>query len=293
MTPDRPCQRLSLSLPLQAFAGAQGTRGDGESPPGLRRFPRAGISVAPPGGIRMHLSAVLNALLVSVLAAVLWKHVRLREHAAALEEELAAGRQAPEAAAAALRADYPRALQALTEGGTTMVCTGRTHTDRICRFQWLCYSSEAEDFIFFHGNASVMLPNLGSRRFQPALLDLSTVDDHNTQYFNFVELPAAALRFLPKPVLVPDVALIANRFNPDNLMHVFHDDLLPLFYTLRQFPGLAHEARLFFMEGWGEGAHFDLYKLLSPKQPLLRGQLKTLGRLLCFSQAFLLCRYLR
>jgi protein O-mannose beta-1,4-N-acetylglucosaminyltransferase len=40
------------------------------------------------------------------------------------------------------------------------------------------------------------------------------------------------------------------------------------------------------MEGWGEGAHFDLYKLLSPKQPLLRAQLKALGRLLCFSHAF-------
>lgn len=233
----------------------------------------------------MHLSAVLNALLVSVLAAVLWKHVRLREHAASLEEELVLGRRAPEPAPT-LRIDYPKALQILTEGGTHMVCTGRTHTDRICRFKWLCYSSEAEEFIFFHGNASVMLPSLGSRRFQPALLDLSTVEDHNTQYFNFVELPAAALRFMPKPVFVPDVALIANRFNPDNLMHVFHDDLLPLFYTLRQFPGLAREARLFFMEGWGEGAHFDLYKLLSPKQPLLRAQLKALGRLLCFSHAF-------
>ncbi|EHH51379.1 hypothetical protein EGM_10741 [Macaca fascicularis] len=233
----------------------------------------------------MHLSAVFNALLVSVLAAVLWKHVRLREHAATLEEELALSRQATEPAPA-LRIDYPKALQILMEGGTHMVCTGRTHTDRICRFKWLCYSNEAEEFIFFHGNTSVMLPNLGSRRFQPALLDLSTVEDHNTQYFNFVELPAAALRFMPKPVFVPDVALIANRFNPDNLMHVFHDDLLPLFYTLQQFPGLAHEARLFFMEGWGEGAHFDLYKLLSPKQPLLRAQLKTLGRLLCFSHAF-------
>ena len=41
----------------------------------------------------MHLSAVLNALLVSVLAAVLWKHVRLREHAASLEEELAVVRR--------------------------------------------------------------------------------------------------------------------------------------------------------------------------------------------------------
>lgn len=229
----------------------------------------------------MQLSAVLNALLVSVLAAVLWRHVRLREHAAALEEQLAPGRPA----AGPAEADYPQALRSL-EGGTRMVCTGRTHTDRICRFKWLCYSSEAEEFLFFHGNASVMLPNLGSRRFQPALLDLSTVDDHSAQYFNFLELPAAALRFLPRPVFLPDVALIANRFNPDNLMHALHDDLLPLYYTLRQFPGLARRARPVFMEDWPEGARFQpLYELLSPRPPLLRAQLKALGRLLCFPRA--------
>ncbi|XP_044150425.1 protein O-linked-mannose beta-1,4-N-acetylglucosaminyltransferase 2 isoform X2 [Bufo gargarizans] len=135
-------------------------------------------------------------------------------------------------------------------------------------------------------NSSIMLPSLGSRRFQPALLDLSSVDDHNTQYFNFVELPAAALQFMPKPVFVPDVALIMNRFNPDNLMHVFHDDLLPIFYTMQQFPDLDLDSRLFFMEGWGEGSHFDLYKLMSNKQPLLKEQLKNLGRLLCFTRSY-------
>ncbi|XP_029445235.1 protein O-linked-mannose beta-1,4-N-acetylglucosaminyltransferase 2 isoform X2 [Rhinatrema bivittatum] len=167
-----------------------------------------------------------------------------------------------------------------------MVCTGRMHTDRICRFESLCYSTEAEEFVFFHSNASVMLPSLGSRRFQPALLDLSSVEDHNTQYFNFVELPVAALKFMPKPVFVPDVALILNRFNPDNLMHVFHDDLLPIFYTMQQFSDLDSESRLFFMEGWNEGLHFDLYKALTGKQPLLKEQLKTLGRLLCFTKSY-------
>ena len=88
----------------------------------------------------MHLSAVFNALLVSVLAAVLWKHVRLREHAATLEEELALGQQSLDPVLG-LKIDYPKALQILMEGGTHMVCTGRTHTDRICRFKWLCYSS--------------------------------------------------------------------------------------------------------------------------------------------------------
>lgn len=233
---------------------------------------------------RMNISAVFNALLVSILAAVLWKHVKLWEQFSIIEEELDLTRQSQELLQ--VRIDYHAALYALVEDGTKMVCTGRMHTDRVCRFESLCFSTEAEEFVFFHSNSSIMLPNLGARRFQPALLDLSSVDDHNTQYFNFVELPAAALKFMPKPVFVPDVALIMNRFNPDNLMHVFHDDLLPIFYTMQQFPDLDLDSRLFFMEGWGEGSHFDLYKFMSNKQPLLKEQLKTLGRLLCFTKAY-------
>ncbi|XP_055781985.1 protein O-linked-mannose beta-1,4-N-acetylglucosaminyltransferase 2-like [Salvelinus fontinalis] len=233
---------------------------------------------------RMNAAAILNGLLVSVVAALLWKYVRLSEHAAVLEEELQLTHQSQELSQA--RIDYHAALLALQEYGTRMVCTGKMHTDRICRFDYLCYCTEAEEFVFFHSNSSFMLPNLGPRRFQPALLDLSSVEDHNTQYFNFLELPAAALKFMPKPVFVPDVTLILNRFNPDNLMHVFHDDLLPIFYTMQQYSDLDDEARLVFMEGWGEGAHFDLYRLLSSKQPLLKEQLRNFGKLMCFTKSY-------
>ncbi len=232
----------------------------------------------------MNLPAVLNGLLVSVVAALLWKYVRLIEHTSQLEEELQLTRQSQEFSQ--VRIDYHGALLALQEHGTRMVCTGKMHTDRICRFDYLCYCTEAEEFVFFHSNASVMLPNLGPRRFQPALLDFSSVEDHNTQYFNFLELPAAALKFMPKPVFVPDVTLILNRFNPDNLMHIFHDDLLPIYYTMQQYSDLDDEARLVFMEGWSEGAHFDLYRLLSSKQPLLKEQLKTFGKLMCFTKSY-------
>ncbi|XP_078073042.1 protein O-linked-mannose beta-1,4-N-acetylglucosaminyltransferase 2 [Mustelus asterias] len=233
---------------------------------------------------RMSIAVIFNALLVSILAAVLWKYVKLSEHAASIEEELTLSRQTQELSQ--VRIDYHDALQALMEDGTRMICTGRMHTERICRFESLCYYTEAEEFVFFHSNASVLLPNLGSRRFQPALLDLSSVDDHTTQYFNFVELPVAALKLMPKPVFVPDVALIMNRFNSDNLMHVFHDDLLPIYYTIQQFPDLDQDLRLVFMEGWSEGSHFDLYKTFSNKQPLLKDQLKGLGKLLCFTKSY-------
>ncbi|KAB5586815.1 hypothetical protein PHYPO_G00005840 [Pangasianodon hypophthalmus] len=233
----------------------------------------------------MNLAAVLNGLLVSLVAALLWKYVQLSDHMAQLEEELQLTRQSQELSH--VRIDYHAALLALQEQGTRMVCTGKMHTDRICRFDYLCYCTEAEEFIFFHSNASVMLPNLGPRRFQPALLDLSSVEDHNTQYFNFLELPAAALKYMPKPVFVPDVTLILNRFNADNLMHIFHDDLLPIFYTMQQYTDLDDEARLVFMEGWGEGSHFDLYRLLSSKQPLLKEHLRNFGKLMCFTKSYI------
>lgn len=236
-------------------------------------------------GCRMSVGTLLNGLLVSVVAALLWKYTKLSERAALLEEELHMTRQSQELSQAHI--DYHVALQALQEHGTRMVCTGKMHTDRVCRFDYLCYCSEAEEFVFFHSNSSVMLPNLGSRRFQPALLDLSSVEDHNTQYFNFLELPAATLRFMAKPVFVPDVALILNRFNPDNLMHVFHDDLLPAFYTMQQYLDLDEDARLVFMEGWDEGPHFQLYRLLSHKQPLLKEQLRNFGKLMCFTKSYI------
>lgn len=262
--------------PLCCSGGAWSESGHG---PGAAAVMRASVA-----GCRMTLGTLLNGLLVSVVAALLWKYSKLSEHAALLEEELHMTRQSQELSQA--RIDYHVALESLQQHGTQMVCTGKMHTDRICRFDYLCYCSDAEEFVFFHSNSSVMLPNLGSRRFQPALLDLSSVEDHNTQYFNFLELPVAALKFMPKPVFVPDVTLILNRFNPDNLMHVVHDDLLPAYYTMKQYSDLDDEARLVFMEGWSEGPHFDLYRLLSSKQPLLKEQLKNFGKLMCFTKSY-------
>lgn len=186
----------------------------------------------------MYLLVVFNVFLVSVLAAVLWKYVRLREYVVILEEELVFSRQVLELVLA-LRIDYLKVLQILMEGGIYMVCTGRIYIDRICRFKWFCYFNEVEEFIFFYGNIFVMLFNLGFRRFQLVLFDLFIVEDYNTQYFNFVELSVVVLRFMFKLVFVFDVVFIVNRFNFDNFMYVFYDDLLFFFYILRQFFGLA------------------------------------------------------
>ena len=82
-----------------------------------------------------------------------------------------------------------------------------------------------------------------SDRFDPTLLDLSTVANHSGQYFNYADVPAtAADRLLGSDTRVVDgQSLIFNRFHPGNLMHVLHDDLLPLYDTLK----VGHDAIVF------------------------------------------------
>jgi len=74
-----------------------------------------------------------------------------------------------------------------------------------------------------------------SDRFDPALLDMSTVANHSGQYFNYADVLAMTAEQLlgASTRLVGGTSLIFRRFHPDNLMHVLHDDLLPLYDTLR------------------------------------------------------------
>ncbi|CAL1278386.1 unnamed protein product [Larinioides sclopetarius] len=76
-------------------------------------------------------------------------------------------------------------------------------------------------------------------RFSPALTDFSSVSDHNTQYFNYVELPDFSVKEF-NITFNHGHGLIFKRFNPDNIMHVFHDDLLPIFVTLKELSLLSN-----------------------------------------------------
>lgn len=172
--------------------------------------------------------------------------------------------------------------------GSSVWCTGSNKSERICKFRNLCYHPIYQEYVFFHSNKTVMI-GLPNDRFEPALLDMSSVDDHNTQYFNFVDLPANSLDSFNNVTFYDGLSYIFHRFNCDNIMHVFHDDLLPLFHTMKQFNhgnyvvDLDH--RIVFMEGWNPGPYFDLYKLFSNKPPLLKQDLTRNDSLKCFQHA--------
>jgi protein O-mannose beta-1,4-N-acetylglucosaminyltransferase len=136
-----------------------------------------------------------------------------------------------------------------------------------------------------------------TKRCSPALLDLTSVEDHNLQYFNFQDAPVSALKYFSETVNIDHPSLLFHRFNPENIMHVIHDDLLPLFYTLRQyFQDFEQQNKLFntdiqiiFMEGRAHGPYIELYELFSNQKPLLSADIlskmnNSLQSLVCFQE---------
>eukprot|EP01137_Pigoraptor_chileana_P022706 Opistho-2@87891 len=160
---------------------------------------------------------------------------------------------------------------ALIEQGTSMWCTGDTKKTRICRAKNICYAPRQGEFVVLHGNSTV-ISGVPKSRYEPALLDMASLDDHNTQYFHYIDLPVSSVSKLkPSNFAYADgTNFLFRRFHASNIMHVLHDDLIPLFHTMRQYApsgksaGLYSEhTRLVMMEGWSHHSHFGLYHLLA------------------------------
>lgn len=164
---------------------------------------------------------------------------------------------------------------------SSVYCRGNNNTDRLCRFKNLCYNPITDAFLFFHSYKSDII-GVPEDRFSPALVDFSSVHDHNTQYFNFVDLPSSAFsNFSVK--LLNGVAILFKRFNPENLMHVFHDDLLPAYVTLKENFLLNHEKNVYFVfaDGREPGPYSYLYERFLDSAPVY---LSKISDNICFAE---------
>ena len=183
------------------------------------------------------------------------------------------------------------AVQHLIDGGSSVWCSGSNHTQRLCRFSNICYFPEHESFGFLHSEHSI-ISGVPRDRFSPALLDMSSVEDHNTQYFNYVDLPSNVLQHYIDIKITSQPTLAFNRFNADNLMHVFHDDLLPVFSTLQMINGSSaadlrpFDVQLLFMEGWQPGPYSDLYQQFTMHELLYKSDLTNTNTVTCFKDAY-------
>ncbi|KAK2149971.1 hypothetical protein LSH36_428g01060 [Paralvinella palmiformis] len=162
-------------------------------------------------------------------------------------------------------------LNQLRASGSSVWCWGTKHTNRICHFRHLCYVSDVQSFVFFHGTNSTIV-GVPKDRFDPALLDLSSVENHNAKYFNFVDVPLWAVDEMLFNVDVIEMpSLMFSRFHPDNIMHVIHDDLFPLYITLQMlqfYVDDSFDVQLLFADGHNDGEYSDLYEMFTTCVPI-------------------------
>lgn len=118
---------------------------------------------------------------------------------------------------------------------SSVICTdNRTVYERRCKFRNICYKVDSQDFVFILKRNKSLLINLPDDRIQSGLQYLSSIE-HNAFHFNYVDVDYEDYRSPLsdyKLAFIRDFTLIYARFKPDNLMHLIHDDLLPLFNTL-------------------------------------------------------------
>ena len=167
-------------------------------------------------------------------------------------------------------------------------CYGNNRSDKICHFHNLCYYSSYKDFVFVHGTDSLVE---GLHEGNVNILDLSSVDGHNKFSFSFVDVLSEKFQNVTVQ-WVNETSLIFSRFKPDNLMHVLHDDILPLHHTVRWVSFMSGQVvssldvQLVFMDDWGESEFDSMYEALTDLAPVHKLDLDNSDQLVCFSDSF-------
>lgn len=175
-------------------------------------------------------------------------------------------------------------------------CFGNNNTDRRCRFKNMCFKKDTHDFILFHHeNKSVKL-GIPVDRFKPTLVDLSSVRNHNRYYFNYIDVSSQSFKKLSvdrKLVIIDEPTIIFGRFKPDNLMHLLHDDVLPLFATVKQLQPDMETFNVFFEDDWHDFFDYphlqfarSLYSRLIPAKVFLTEDSFSSNSLVCFKNVF-------
>lgn len=177
----------------------------------------------------------------------------------------------------------------LYSDGSSVMCNPTADiSQRMCHFVNLCYFAEQDSYLFFHSEKS-LVENIPENRYSPALVEVSSVCNHTYSYFNYVDMPVSSSRlFHINWVSTP--VLIIKRFKPDNLMHVIHDDILPIYHKLKLLHLAGNSSKRFSTtlvldDTWEEGPFFKLYNILSDSQPILKSNLRDTSGLTCFHNA--------
>lgn len=135
-----------------------------------------------------------------------------------------------------------------------------------CKFENLCYDSIGQSFFFISGPTSVV-HGISSVSLLNTELYLSSVKGHNAYITSIATVPFYSFDY--DETLNENIAIFMARFKPDNIHHVFHDDLLPLYFTIRQICEsnlqCTRKLHLFFLDNYNSNLYTELYQLFVDK----------------------------
>ena len=153
-------------------------------------------------------------------------------------------------------------------------CYGSSHVDRRCILDQICFKGDTGQFVFFNDDESTYHGVPGDRS-DPGFVSLSSISYHNQYLFDYVDVASSQYESLSSKYLVEWIhghTYLYGRFKPDNLMHVLHDDLFPLLYSIQV---TKDDTRVFFLDQWTQNMNelhsncpvcFSAYKSLLPWQ---------------------------
>ncbi|KAH6600272.1 hypothetical protein BASA50_002448 [Batrachochytrium salamandrivorans] len=116
-------------------------------------------------------------------------------------------------------------------------CYGTERANRVCRIRNLCYHPKQEDWFILKTNRSV-LHNVPNQPVSEPLLETGTVQDHSYFFWNYVEASPFDASLQNMVVRFEDTPhFIFKRLHPKNIMHNLHDDVIGMYFMMKEFIG--------------------------------------------------------
>ncbi|KAJ8037219.1 Protein O-linked-mannose beta-1,4-N-acetylglucosaminyltransferase 2 [Holothuria leucospilota] len=176
--------------------------------------------------------------------------------------------------------------------GSSLNCSGHSAENRTCHFRNLCYAHSDDLFVYVYGPKSREQVRDTTGGIDKWILFLTPVVDldHHFRCINVTQEDLHPLVNDVNFIYRPGKHIIYTRFAIGNIFHLFHDELLPIFYTLvRYFKTGNHisSVKFFIFDIGDEGGFLFLYKLFSPESPMFKSEsfLEPDGTVTCFEEA--------
>lgn len=158
-----------------------------------------------------------------------------------------------------------------TEATVSSVWCYRNGYRKFCTFQNLCYAPHEKQFIFILSNNSILS---GVRDINDLkTIDLSSITNHNGFIMKLM-IVTSDNAILKRNRITVARGFILWRFKWDNIMHVIHDDLLPLYTTYERIctgnvDKCVSQYQVAFADEGELGPLSEWYNIFSRSQPLI------------------------